>query len=231
MKEHPILFSGAMVKAILDGRKSQTRRIVKAPKCSTVHGRTSYPDLCHADPSFRSQGRNEEYLHWAYGGGDHGSDVLKQRVFCPYTADGCELGRLWVRETFAPSYFGRGQHGDRADWTSPDGVPEPRWKPSIFMRQSESRITLEVTSVRVERLQAISERDATAEGCTSRTYRDGRGVEPATLEYRQLWDRINGKRAPWKDNPWVWAIEFRRVDHAYVAEMTIQEGADVEGGP
>jgi hypothetical protein len=75
----------------------------------------------------------------------------------------------------------------------------PRWA---------CRLTLAVKAVRVERLQDISEADAIAEGCCTRTYRDGRGHEDARLDFKRLWDSINGKRHPWASNPWVWVVEF-----------------------
>lgn len=180
-KERPILFSAPMVRAILEGRKTQTRWIVKPQ--SYVHG---------------------------YGGSAP-SEIVSALFMamvagkCPYGAPG---DRLWVRETWTdldnismgaalaagPSkrifYAADGHVLDRGG----------RWKPSIHMPRAHSRIVLEMTGVRVERLQEISEEDAKAEGC-----HDG------TMEYEILWNSINADRAPWSSNPWVWVISFLRI--------------------
>jgi hypothetical protein len=168
VKERPIFFSAPMVKAILEGRKTQTRRIVK---CAA-------PDLIDADG-------------WPLRDDDGtGGEV---RCACPYGVPG---DRLWVRETL--------------------GVPGhmPRWA---------SRITLELTDVRVQRLREISEEDAVAEGCvagSSVTHRGTMGpfdaevtreASTAREAFCALWNSINIKRAPWHISPWVWALTFRRV--------------------
>jgi hypothetical protein len=126
---------------------------------------------------------------------------------CRYGSPG-EL--LWVRETWTnlarpgyqrvPVYRADGPEGDQL----PEGV---HWKPSLLMPRWASRIDLEVTGVRVERLQDISAADAAAEGCVPRQmdYGDPRAA------FEGLWDAINGKRAPWASNPWVWVIAFRRL--------------------
>ncbi len=174
-RERPILFSGPMVRAILDGRKTQTRRVI-----------TPQPD---------------------------GDFPFRQR--CPYGKPG---DRLWVRETWThedswcsgvdceqPSHV---YH--RATESYPDSM---RWRPSIFMPRWASRIDLEVVSVRVERLQEIGEDDAKAEGVEpSRAGQDERGpVKTYRTGFVRAWDTINGKRAPWVSNPWVWVVEFREV--------------------
>lgn len=183
MKERPILFSGEMVRAILDGRKTQTRRV-----CSV----TDLDDL--------REGRVAQGLG-------------KFRVG----------DRLWVREGFGitdgqPVCLD-GQTYDlddrriiyRADVS--DAIPDRFWRPSIHMPRWASRITLEVVSVRVERLQDISIDDAIAEGVFQGfDPPDGHGFrsEARTL-YREFWESINGKKHPWKSNPWVWVIEFKVV--------------------
>lgn len=175
MKERPILFSAPMVRALLDGRKTQTRRVVKPQPTAT----------------------REEAIR-TYGKG--GTFILEAGFFgvrCPYG----QLGdRLWVRETWGAC---AGSPVYRADdnATCPDGG---RWKPSIHMPRWASRITLEVTGVRVERLQDISEEDAIAEGVPEQ-----RGDPWA---FQCLWDSINGarERCSWAANPWVWAITFSR---------------------
>ena len=210
MKEHPILFSGPMVKAILEGRKTQTRRIVKP------------------------YGLGELLDEWPKGSGifcerEFGREecIIRQNV-CPYGQPG---DRLWVRETWAP----RGVHpvtrpdgkfgaavieyradGQRATWNhDPIQRIKDDWRPSIFMPRWASRITLEVTAVRVERLQDISPEDALAEGIDH--YVPGvtagqRGEVEADpiAEYRELWESINGPGS-WAENPWVWALSFKRI--------------------
>lgn len=220
MKERPILFSAPMVHAILAGAKSQTRRIVKPPKCATVHGRVSYPDKHFSDPSFRKHGPLD-YLHWAYGGGDHGSDVLFARVMCPYGPPELEIDdggegadRLWVRETFAAPWgkdYKLPGNDEPAIFYRADGPAQPSdgaWSSPLFMPRWASRITLEITEVRVERLQSISEEDAKAEGVVPLQMDNGSYLP----RYEGLWNAINdvrGKR--WIDNPWIWALSFKRV--------------------
>lgn len=196
MKERPILFSGEMVRAILDGRKTQTRRIVKD---SETDSRIYWNPIVV-----------NEYGGWV---NEHGSPRP-----CRYGQPG---DRLWVRETW--SQDGRGgtdaEGRDavyyRADFPHPD-VWEGFWKPSIHMPRWASRITLEVTSVRVTRLQEISDKDARAEGCPGwyhESYPD-QGEPDAkrpTEEFAELWESINGAGS-WDLNPWVWVIEFKRID-------------------
>ena len=189
VRERPILFSAPMVKAILAGRKTQTRRVVKCPNPA---------------PEIASLG-----ALWEHG-----------QLQCPYGVPG---DRLWVRETWqqvTPTGNGQWHTVD----TVCDGLPHrrllyaadadrdepPRWRPSIFMPRWASRITLEVTSVRVKRLQEISDDDAHAEGFTLMPPLPP-GRKPHVRYFRCLWDEINGKTHPWKSNPWVWAIEFRRI--------------------
>jgi hypothetical protein len=203
MKERPILFSGPMVRAVLEGRKTQTRRVVKLPCRRGVSSKDGWRPF---DPELSGDRESMAYCSWIYGGvGD----------------------RLWVKETFTPRYFDDGSPGYRADWTerAADVVPEPTWKPSIFMPRNQSRITLEVTGVRVERLWDISQADAWAEGCTKyndhpgRTYSSYWALDPgggAPLadtprdEFSDLWCSINGPDS-WAANPWVWVVEFKRV--------------------
>lgn len=203
IKERPILFSAPMVRAILDGRKTQTRRVVK-PK-----------DLEWMDVH---QGLRE-------------SD---NEVCCPYGMTG---DRLWVRETwavgksadtFAPSVLHPGTWlNDKgglwypADNTAPPAPISPRGKTrvSIHMPRWASRILLEIVSVRVERLNDISEQDARAEGCSPGGWQpsysnpdnsNGDDSWSATDAFAELWESINGASS-WQANPWVWVVEFRRV--------------------
>ncbi len=184
MKERPILFSGPMVRAILDGRKTQTRRVVK-------------PQPFHAIVRSCSTGAKLD---------DEG-----KLFHCPY---GCLRDTLWVRETFLLANGGTACYC-RADMSSFDavgfGAMYGGWKPSIFMPHQWSRITLEITDVRVERVQDISTNDALSEGVSDYSG-DTKGEMPWPKQaYQILWDSINGKNHPWSSNPWVWAITFKQV--------------------
>jgi len=179
-KERPILFSGAMVRAILDGRKTQTRRIAK------------------------------EFDHTP-GKMDAIIARYPQQRGCRYGQSG---DRLWVRETWAyntdfPKEARRAIY--RADPASEHDAD--RWRPSIHMPRWASRITLEVGSVRVERLKAISEEDSWAEGIQVEFCEAGK---PCTCEsnpvgeYADLWESINGPGS-WDANPFVWVVTFKRI--------------------
>lgn len=205
MKERPILFSGPMVQAILGGRKTQTRRVVN-PQPDWIAEVTK--TLCNP-----SSGP----FVWPIGS-------LGQQCGCPIAKMkyGVTGDRLWVRESFTPRYFDDGRPGYKADWTSgaAEYVTEPKWKPSIHMPRAISRISLEITNVRVERLQDITLADLEAEGVTNSDewleYLE-RYAAVASTEcsretehqyWAQRWDNINGKKHPWSSNPWVWVIEF-----------------------
>lgn len=225
IKERPILFSGPMVQAILDGQKTQTRRIAWK---MDIHR-----EMRKLDPSMPAlwagavhPARESGYVSW-YPGNTGGLAELTKKQYdkgfeCPYG----KLGdRLWVRETWAArisydSYsgvspeVGRVEYRQSPNWTFE--IPEERgkWRPSIFMPRWASRITLEITKIRVERLQEITEEDAKAEGVVSS--RAGTiasfGEALALAQFRILWDVINHKRASWESNPWVWVVEFKRID-------------------
>lgn len=192
-KERPILFSAQMVRAILDGRKTQTRRVIN-PQPIWV-----------ADPSVPFKTTDAD---------------PKGIINCPYGKTG---DRLWVRETFC-------YHDDLAMYLyKADDVTCCKWKPSIHMPRWASRITLEIVSVRVERLQDISEKDAIAEGISKVPFRPCEGwpicdgymvgkddgvtglAAKASTAYKKLWESINGPGS-WDLNPWVWVVEFRRIN-------------------
>lgn len=217
MKAHPILFSGAMVRALLDGSKTQTRRAVKFPSFTKEHWR---------DPGL---GAGEYFKVSRYG-----EDTV-HRVRCPYGMAG---DLLWVRETWACyrlisyEYDEWEQVATAAERAEYHGALSPvyaadkknypdQWHPSIHMPRWASRLTLEITGVRVERLQDISEADAKAEGCH---YIDrpalSVGYYPA---YRELWESINGA-GTWANNPWVWVIKFK-VHHKNVDALLSERGA------
>jgi hypothetical protein len=205
VKDRPILFSAEMVRAILAGRKSVTRRIMKPQPFVNRHRITWWPKnakLC--------DGQMRPMAMWRTGMPIEKTGAADIGKLCPY---GTRKERLWVRETWQSLWAMNQCHpGDdqfvyRAtdpDWDSMDGW---KWRPSIFMPREASRITLEVTNASVERLHDISEEDAIAEGCQCA------GV-PGSLTsreaYAKLWEAINGKGS-WETNPWVWVIEFKRI--------------------
>ena len=220
MKERPIIFSAPMVRAILDGRKTQTRRVVKGVRMfSAEHDARWNPHV------IRPGGACPDSWSW-WEGPAHGPSMYHEAA-CPYGRPG---DRLWVRETFSgphcfeagagcgkaatpPSKWGRSSRiwywadGNplRGDWTRP--------RPSIHMPRWASRITLEVTGVRVERLQDISANDAVAEGVMDWAT----GPTSPQRDYRALWESINGPGS-WNANPWVWVVEFKRAAQAQAKE-------------
>lgn len=202
MKEHPILFSAPMVRALLDGTKTQTRRIVKR---QPQHESTPMAYL-----------RPEGLYKWVLDTG-MGDGTTSDSFSCPYGQPG---DRLWVRETFQQCpECGRLNYKSSSP-TNCHGCDMHlgRWYPSIHIQRIWSRITLEIISVRVERLQDISEVDAKAEGCNQIGIETGQVLESGTpivigsyaADYCDLWESINGKGS-WDANPWVWVIEFKRL--------------------
>jgi len=219
MAERPILFSGPMVRALLAGTKTQTRRVVSKQATHDLYYQRMYGVSPPPNPvAFGTPGL------WRIVGPDY-PDGKDDDVTCPYGQPG---DRLWVREAFMhepadycweasvsiPSRPASTVY--RADY--PESQPGEGWKPSIHMPRNLCRLVLEVTAVRVERLQAITEADAQAEGVE----RDGesfwRGYAKGHYDlfpdargsYASLWVSINGEGS-WDANPWVWAVSFRRV--------------------
>jgi hypothetical protein len=194
-KEHPIIFSGPMVRAILEGRKSQTRRPVRI-------GHAEIPLMIDLIATGRTKGS------------------------CPYGTVG---DLLWVRETTADASGSAFYEADGMDVCIGEAsVPwwySKRICPSTNMPRWASRITLEITDVRVQRVQEISEEDAKAEGVERSMLGDtpiycdygpkGQAVasvcKTARYSFETLWDSINRKHAPWSSNPWVWCLSFRRI--------------------
>lgn len=201
MKERPILFNQEMVKAILAGCKTQTRRIIDP------------------QPRFSEQGG----FHWKgymYGIGSNYAETVSN-----FTNWNCPMGRvgdrLWVRETFR--YFDNSNECGCSEYCGcpPTGTPIYRashftgngekWKPSIHMPRNASRITLEITKIRVERLQDISAEDAKAEGFDYSKHPSSIEMDyaiGARTNFRHAWDAINKN---WEANPWVWVVEFKVV--------------------
>lgn len=202
MKERPILFSGPMVRAILEGRKTQTRRVVKArnicAEClQSDNAPNNYTDLVDADGRANVAGAIFGTTPYLKTGFCKHNDVCGERIRCPYGKPG---DRLWVRETWQP-------YGDLYAYrATPPFEDNGNWKPSIHMPRAVSRLTLEITNVRVERLQDISVEDAIAEGVVA-----GNSPTPSDEKFAEIWDKINGKKHPWASNPWVWVVEFRKV--------------------
>lgn len=227
MKERPILFSSPMIRALLDGSKTVTRRIVNL---KTLRVRLA-SEVKSDFPSAFDARRAAPGIHKATLN-DHGAVSVDANVFplgvrpgefdfvCPYADGKTHLGnygvrgkqwtltptesRLWVRETFCwdPCSVTRPIYA--ADFDT-DRPLKGSWRPSIFMPRSASRILLDVVGVRLERLHCIDDADAKAEG-----------IKPYLIwtprdAYAKLWDKLNAKRATFASNPWVWRIEFRRV--------------------
>nr|WP_258537167.1 hypothetical protein [Klebsiella variicola] len=217
--ERGMIFNAEMVRAILDGRKTQTRRPIKWKQ-------TRFTEI----------GEREDGSKWPWSeDAEHACDFWHP---CPFGAVG---DRIWVRETWGvvshafsddglmidwvpdrPTTaihempFGNGYYSGYAiyaadgdfTWGDDDGYEDGRscWKPSIHMPRAASRILLEITDVRVERLRSMSQDDARAEGVIAAS-----GPMEAGLAFRELWDSIYGEES-WKANPWVWVIEFKRVE-------------------
>lgn len=218
MKERPILFSGPMVRALLDGRKTQTRRVVNLPHNNAL-GQWEPTTIGGLNGGRTKDGLTipEQGAIWHTRTGDS--------LMCPYGAPG---DRLWVRETCRAEELPDGLDGIRyaADkaFVAIRGSDADRWiqlnayrgkkgavVPPIHMPRWASRIVLEITGVRVERLQSISEADAEAEGINFlRSVPDADETLDARGLFHCLWDGINGDGA-WAANPWVWVVEFRRV--------------------
>lgn len=223
-KEHAVLFSGAMVRAILSGAKAQTRRVIKEQPFERSWSRHDH--RIHYMAGRASNGDEVDGL-WAYSASSGGEWMAK----CPFGQPG---DRLWVRETTEADHDT--SDGVALSRYSADGAPVcypvgtgdgfdgaiQHWqysrdaRPSIHMPRDACRLVLEITGVRVERLQAISEADALAEGIKAA---HGRFTHNAGLQecrtaagaFEALWTSTGGD---WGSNPWVWVIEFKRVEVA-----------------
>ena len=238
MKERPILFSGPMVRAILEGRKTHTRRVVK-PQPDTKYNRAALLPDVFPDKPWCWVSDDAEFQAEHSGWPD-----CSEQFACPYGKPG---DHLWVRETFALECdvdggeppFSDGRPTQKAEpedemysnwcWTQPhyratDPTPElvcvderhhcgddiclHPWRPSIHMPRWAARLTLEITDVRVQRLQEISEADARAEG-----FGVAFGPGMFSRAFDSYWSAINGPGS-WEANPWVWAISFTQVKAA-----------------
>ncbi|HBW3593479.1 TPA: hypothetical protein MEZ67_000768 [Klebsiella pneumoniae] len=232
MKERGMIFNGEMVRAILDGRKTQTRRPIKWKQ-------TRFTEI----------GEREDGSNWPWSeDAEHACDFWHP---CPFGAVG---DRIWVRETWGVAShafsddgliidwvpdrpataihempFGNGYYSGYAiyaadgdfTWGDDDGYEDGRscWKPSIHMPRAASRILLEITDVRVERLNAINEHDAQAEGVAKLRGGFWKHYQPGWTQHQlsargsfvTLWKSIYGEES-WNSSPWVWVIEFKRVE-------------------
>lgn len=216
MKERPILFSTDMIKAILDGKKTMTRRIVK--------------------PQPYQQGWAGTIPLYQFGEYTHGHKLHGQfkqdEIFevCPY---GLPDDRLWVRETWAamalydklpPINIPEGTpiwyKDSDVDMPSGCGDDMGKWRPSIFIPRWASRITLEITEVRVERLQEIQPYDAEKEGfalaglkqCCSACDTKDHSYYGGHIHFAEYWQKLNAKRGySWESNPWVWVVSFKKL--------------------
>lgn len=224
MKERPILFSAPMIRALLDGSKTQTRCIAKLME--------EYPPAEKPTLGLLSKTRTGEQLLTATWVANNGKFTAS---FCPYGKPG---DRLWVREAFGFHHEDIMQVSWRADGNQ---NPFLKWRPSIHMPRWASRITLEITGVRVERLQDISEEDAKTEGCERLDFEreeqdfkicpecggtrlhnapganmgvifdvDCTQCDTYKKRYRHLWEFINSPGS-WAANPWVWVLSFKQV--------------------
>jgi hypothetical protein len=241
MKTRPILFSAPMVRALLAGTKTQTRRIIRDAPDEATKLRLDGRGILQ---SFIGDMMDLPETHpeaWHLVVGDHGCETP---VRCPYGVTG---DSLWVREKFCQRYDDNGNFvynaagnldpsccyyaatcdeqivagdGDGGTRYRKDGSEASPWTPSIHMPRWASRLTLAITDVRVERLQDISEADAIAEGlshvddgCSEWGIMGNAGSwsEDPRVAYRALWESINGPGS-WDLNPWVWVLAFKRVE-------------------
>lgn len=219
MKERPILFNGEMVRALLGGRKTQTRRIVKPqPTLPVSHFRCVGHEVATGRGDWQACDKSGNPVHAFPGIPGCVTEIAK----CPYGQPG---DRLWVREAHAivprtayaqsagvDQVLKPGDDHDAAVFREGWERCKPgRWRPSIHMPRWASRILLEVTTVHVERLQDISPNDCIEEGVWRVEDKEiGRGIE-AVNAYRAAWEAINGHDS-WVANPWVWVIEFKRIN-------------------
>ncbi|WP_447870260.1 hypothetical protein [Serratia fonticola] len=216
MKERPVLFNGDMVRAILDGRKTQTRRVIKPQPTLSEH------------TGFNWKG-------YAYGIGSCHKDTVRNFANCFKTCPFGQVGdRLWVRETWQLIH----SEYDEDEITYAPSIPEQQdsywqpvyevdfkgesretrgfpWRPSIHMPRHACRLVLEITSVRVELLDDISEKDALAEGFASDAKVTESGDDYTGLyasdRFSDTWQKIYGQKSL-LENPWVWVITFKRVE-------------------
>ena len=211
--EKPLIMSGASVIATLEDRKHQTRRVIKPQ-----------PAMCNYQPSnwqasrcdwvgYKYSGRDTWFCHTCGAGLRAIDEWSSHGILCPYGQVG---SHIWVRETW---HQDTGLSSDKTIHYKADNLSDSySWKPSIFMPRWASRLTLEITGVRVERVQEISHEDAIAEGCLNQVLSNmepdfDMAIRPASDVFHELWDSLNKKRGyGWAVNPWTWALDYKRVE-------------------
>lgn len=244
MNERPIIFTSESVLSILAGRKTQTRRVVAPANCAFGSASPDYwqhADFSQAWVDGRTpfDGTRMEYLHVPCHAQEEGVCAECDRRgwtttthrlwpgWWPYKAYVGEEKerppyRAWVKEKFnrcgcdacREAWPKQGPHGVThvAGYGGPSGIAVTS---PLFMPRWASRITLEITDVRVQRVQDISVEDAGAEGCGLPDPARGFLGEPRKV-FHLLWESINGKKHPWAENPWVWVLTFCKVDAPHV---------------
>lgn len=230
IKERPILFSGPMVRAILSGRKTQTRRIVKFPKWMADSDGGQAAEIPkqfdgYVDMVPVTKGHVESFCSCPHG---YAGDRLYVRETTSISTDGIPLVRMPKedpREKYPKIQCWYAADNDRPAWA------ETKWTPSLLQPRWASRMTLEITGVRVERLNEISEEDAIAEGVTG----DGpvgnitaKTRSPFVYDFSNLWESINGTGS-WDANPFVWVIEFKRLSISQTVDQKVDCGTKGAG--
>ena len=246
MKENPIFFKDEMVRAILDGRKTQTRRVMRSQVVPPGIVQMARPGYCeiinehgvHIPGFYCPYGQPGDQLwvreKWRIGAWredsgcfaiDYCDGPLREWRNDPSDHDGQGFNKLWIQ--CSDELHAKGiEPDDNGHYRWEVGQSPLRWRPSRYMPRWASRITLEITGVRVERLQDISEADAIAEGVEGHYIEDGwywrdylltdedAAISPMLTcpkeSFRSLWQSINGPSS-WNENPWVWVVEFKRV--------------------
>lgn len=204
MKDKPIIFSTEMVKAILDGRKTQTRRVIK-PQFST------FWENAQLDPQTLKTRSAQKWRakYGVYIEVDMATGYWKW-IWCPYGKCG---DILWVRETFRHDDYQKGEYIYKADIPQlalDEAGDTVRWKPSIHMPKKACRLKLKIKNIGVERIQDISFEDVLAEGVKEQTCPKPQFY--TKMWFAHLWDKINKKRGfGWDKNPFVWKIEFEKL--------------------
>lgn len=199
-RECPILFSAPMVRAILEGRKTMTRRVVKKPEQFEID----------EDGKFCFSHSPDCGGYCDYACACAGEVIDGHIGWTPYGSNPNHWSRLWVRETFAyNTMLPKGMHTGPNDLhfkaTCDRGrIKSEEWRSPFFLPRWGSRITLKITSIRVERLQDVTEADVIKEGCPD-------AILYGTGWFKTLWDEINGGKHPWASNPWVWVYSFEQV--------------------
>jgi len=222
IKEKPIIFSTPMVKAILDGRKTITRRVIKPQPPEDIF------ELCGPEwyePTIVDKDGEEIPGNPVYGVYDNWGEW---GVKCPYKPGDV----LWVRETWGVSIAMAGNVIYKADYTNKKAplAEGEKWRASIHMPKTATRIWLKVTNVRVERLQEITEEDVAAEGVKQlengmweSDFQFGWFYNPI-IAFKRLWNSLNAKKGyGWNVNPWVFVIEFRRLSNEEMSYLQAKE--------